>query len=84
MTEAGEIEANGLDIHPLGHPVVGAGDILAPGVLEAFDYAGPYGIGDDSEVMVRSSSRVGRSDLGVNVARVEELRTRLKAAGVIR
>lgn len=42
------------------------------------------GIGDDSEVMVRSSSRVGRSDLGVNVARVEELRTRLKAAGVIR
>lgn len=42
------------------------------------------GIGADDEVLVRSSSRVGRSDLGVNGARVEELRTRLKAVGVIR
>lgn len=42
------------------------------------------GIGADDEILVRSSSRVGRSDLGVNAARVEDLRTRLKAAGAIR
>lgn len=42
------------------------------------------GIGAGDEILVRSSSRVGRSDLGVNAARVEDLRTRLKAAGVIR
>jgi len=42
------------------------------------------GIGDGNEVLVRSSSRVGRSDLGVNRARVEELRARLKAAGLVR
>lgn len=38
----------------------------------------------DNEVIVRSSSRVGRGDLGVNVARVEDVRTRLKEAGAIR
>lgn len=38
----------------------------------------------DNEVVVRSSSRVGRGDMGVNAARVEDLRTRLKQAGAIR
>lgn len=32
-------------------------------------------------IHVRSASRVGRSDLGVNRKRVEEIRTRWKAAG---
>lgn len=39
---------------------------------------------DDGEVVVRSASRVGRSDLGVNGRRVEELRERLARAGLIR
>ena len=39
---------------------------------------------DDGEVVVRSASRVGRSDMGVNGRRVEELRARLREAGVIR
>ena len=38
----------------------------------------------DSEIVVRSSSRVGRSDLGVNRNRVEDLRSRLTAADVLR
>lgn len=33
-------------------------------------------------VHVRSASRIGRSDFGANRARVEDLRTRLAAAGV--
>jgi len=38
----------------------------------------------DSEIVVRSSSRVGRSDLGVNRNRVEDLRSRLTVADVLR
>lgn len=38
----------------------------------------------ENEVIIRSASRVGRSDMGVNTARVEDLRARLKAAGSIR
>ena len=38
----------------------------------------------DRELVVRSASRVGRGDMGVNAARVEELRGLLKEAGVIR
>jgi uncharacterized protein (DUF1499 family) len=37
----------------------------------------------DREIVVRSASRVGGGDLGVNAARVEELRERLKAAQII-
>ena len=38
----------------------------------------------DRELVVRSASRVGRSDLGVNADRVEELRRRLDEAGLLR
>jgi len=38
----------------------------------------------DNEVIIRSASRVGRGDMGVNAARVEDLRVRLQAAGAIR
>jgi len=38
---------------------------------------------DDGEVVVRSASRLGRWDLGVNARRVAELRSRLETAGVI-
>lgn len=38
----------------------------------------------DNEVIIRSAARVGQGDLGVNVARVEDLRARLKTAGAIR
>lgn len=38
----------------------------------------------DNEVIIRSASRVGRGDMGVNSARVEDLRVRLQAAGAIR
>ena len=37
----------------------------------------------DREIVVRSASRVGGGDMGVNAARVEELRARLKAAQII-
>jgi len=36
------------------------------------------------ELVVRSASRLGRSDLGVNADRVEELRRRLTEAGLLR
>lgn len=36
------------------------------------------------ELVVRSASRIGRSDFGVNAARVEELRQRLTEAGILR
>lgn len=39
---------------------------------------------DDDELVVRSASRVGRSDLGVNARRVEALRERLAEAGLLR
>jgi len=38
----------------------------------------------DGEVVVRSASRVGKGDLGVNAARVEELRASMVEAGLIR
>lgn len=38
----------------------------------------------DGELVVRSASRVGRGDLGVNARRVEELRSRLQEAGLVR
>ncbi len=38
----------------------------------------------ENEVIIRSASRVGRGDMGVNTARVEDLRVRLQAAGAIR
>ncbi len=38
----------------------------------------------DDELVVRSASRVGRSDLGVNARRVEALRERLEEAGLVR
>ena len=41
-------------------------------------------VAPDGELIVRSASRVGRSDLGVNARRVAELRERLQEAGVIR
>ena len=37
-----------------------------------------------NEIAVRSASRVGRSDLGVNRRRVERLREALRARGVVR
>ena len=36
---------------------------------------------DGSRVHVRSASRLGRSDFGVNRARIETIRARLVAAG---
>ncbi len=39
---------------------------------------------EDGEIVVRSASRVGRSDLGVNRGRVERLRVALREADVIR
>jgi uncharacterized protein (DUF1499 family) len=41
-------------------------------------YFGPQG----PEIQVRSASRLGKSDLGVNRKRVEEIRQKLAAAGV--
>ena len=41
-------------------------------------------VGVDGELIVRSASRVGEGDLGVNADRVERLRERLKEAGLIR
>lgn len=38
----------------------------------------------DRELVVRSASRIGRGDMGVNVARVEELRRLLEAADLLR
>ena len=38
----------------------------------------------DGAIAVRSASRLGYSDLGVNRARVEELRERLRAQGALR
>lgn len=38
---------------------------------------------DGARIDVRSASRVGYSDLGVNRARVESLRAALRAAGVV-
>ena len=38
----------------------------------------------DRELVVRSASRVGRGDLGVNAERVEELRRLLDAAEILR
>ncbi|NNF28508.1 MAG: DUF1499 domain-containing protein [Gemmatimonadetes bacterium] len=41
-------------------------------------------VGVDGELIVRSASRVGEGDLGVNARRVAELRKRLQEAGLIR
>ena len=38
----------------------------------------------DRELVVRSASRVGQGDMGVNAARVADLRLRLEEAGLIR
>lgn len=38
----------------------------------------------DGELVVRSASRLGKSDLGVNARRVERLGERLRGAGLIR
>lgn len=38
----------------------------------------------DRELVIRSASRVGRGDMGVNAARVADLRQRLEEAGLIR
>ena len=38
----------------------------------------------DGELIVRSASRLGRSDLGVNARRVERLRSALVDAGIVR
>lgn len=62
-----------------------------PGYLHAEYASRVFGFVDDVEleldpaatlVHVRSASRIGRSDFGANRARVEDLRTRLAAAGV--
>lgn len=37
----------------------------------------------EAQIQVRSASRVGYSDFGVNRRRVEDLRKRLRAAGLI-
>ena len=63
-----------------------------PGYLHAEYASRVFGFVDDVElqldpsaklVHVRSASRLGRSDFGVNRARIEALRTRLAAAGVL-
>jgi uncharacterized protein (DUF1499 family) len=63
-----------------------------PGYLYAEYTSRVFGFVDDVEfqldpsaklVHVRSASRVGRSDFGVNRARIEELRAQLAAAGVL-
>lgn len=41
-------------------------------------------VGVDGELIVRSASRLGEGDLGVNARRVENLRERLTEAGLIR
>jgi uncharacterized protein (DUF1499 family) len=41
-------------------------------------------VAPDRELIVRSASRVGSGDLGVNVERVEELRRLLDEAGLLR
>ena len=41
-------------------------------------------VAPDGELVVRSASRIGRSDLGANEDRVERLRERLREAGLIR
>lgn len=41
-------------------------------------------VAPDGELVIRSASRLGRSDLGVNARRVEELRARLSEAGLLR
>jgi uncharacterized protein (DUF1499 family) len=38
----------------------------------------------DRELVIRSASRVGRNDMGVNAERVEELRRLLGAADILR
>ncbi len=62
-----------------------------PGYLHAEYASRVFGFVDDVElaldapaklVHVRSASRVGRSDFGVNRARIEDLRARAAAAGV--
>lgn len=41
-------------------------------------------LGDGDELVVRSASRLGRSDLGVNAKRVEALRDALTERGLLR
>ncbi len=42
-----------------------------------------YRVPDSPELVVRSEARVGRSDMGVNMRRVESLREALQARGVV-
>jgi len=65
----------------------------APEYLHAECRSAFFGFVDDLEmhlrakqnlIAVRSASRLGRSDFGVNKKRIEELRQSLRAQGVIR
>jgi uncharacterized protein (DUF1499 family) len=59
------------------HAVVRSRVFRFPDDLELF-------ISPDRELIVRSASRVGRSDLGVNQMRIANLRQRLVEAGLVR
>lgn len=65
----------------------------APDYLHAECRSAFFGFVDDLElhlrakqnlIAVRSASRLGRSDFGVNKKRLEELRARLRGQGVVR
>ncbi len=47
--KVGEVGAQCLDVHALGHPVVGAGQIITPGGLQTLDQPGAHRVGHDRE-----------------------------------